>query len=90
MELLRTLGNDILTTEKLQTVLCDCESVIISSPLTYLSENSDDLDPLSSAMFLVENRNLDVPDINPPTGQNGFFRPTREASKMDCGFFFLQ
>ncbi|GFS71112.1 transposable element Tcb1 transposase [Trichonephila clavipes] len=22
--------------------------------------------------------------INPPTGQNGFFRTTREASKMDC------
>ncbi|GFT44317.1 putative RNA-directed DNA polymerase from transposon X-element [Trichonephila clavipes] len=33
-------------------------------PLTYLSENSDDLVPLSPAMFLVENRNLDVPDIN--------------------------
>ncbi|GFW66914.1 hypothetical protein TNCV_4687991 [Trichonephila clavipes] len=24
---------------------------------------------------------------NPPTGQNGFFRPTREASKMDCTDF---
>ncbi|GFY68430.1 putative RNA-directed DNA polymerase from transposon X-element [Trichonephila inaurata madagascariensis] len=31
---------------------------------TYLSENSDDLVPLSPAMFLVENRNLDVPDID--------------------------
>ncbi|GFX84171.1 integrase catalytic domain-containing protein [Trichonephila clavipes] len=60
----RTLGNAILTTEELQTVLCDCESVINSSPLTYLSENSDDLVPLSPAMFLVENRNLDVPDID--------------------------
>ncbi|GFX25300.1 putative RNA-directed DNA polymerase from transposon X-element [Trichonephila clavipes] len=59
----RTLGNAILTTEELQTVLCDCESVINSRPLTYLSENSDDLVPLSPTMFLVENRNLDVPDI---------------------------
>ncbi|GFV42114.1 uncharacterized protein TNCV_3544411 [Trichonephila clavipes] len=25
--------------------------------------------------------------INPPTEQNGFFRPTREASKMDCTVF---
>ncbi|GFU73601.1 hypothetical protein TNCV_3428961 [Trichonephila clavipes] len=25
--------------------------------------------------------------FNPPTGQNGFFRPTREASKMDCTDF---
>ncbi|GFY11773.1 putative RNA-directed DNA polymerase from transposon X-element [Trichonephila clavipes] len=64
-ELLRmTLGNAILTTEELQTVLCDCESVINSRPLTYLSENSEDLVPLSPAMFLVENRNLDVPDID--------------------------
>ncbi|GFS50998.1 putative RNA-directed DNA polymerase from transposon X-element [Trichonephila clavipes] len=60
----RTLGNAILTTEELQTVLCDCESVINSRPLTYLSENSDDLVPLSPVMFLVENRNLDVPDID--------------------------
>ncbi|GFW07910.1 integrase catalytic domain-containing protein [Trichonephila clavipes] len=60
----RTLGNAILMTEELQTVLCDCESVINSRPLTYLSENSDDLVPLSPAMFLVENRNLDVPDID--------------------------
>ncbi|GFS54436.1 putative RNA-directed DNA polymerase from transposon X-element [Trichonephila clavipes] len=60
----RTLGNALLTTEELQTVLCDCESVINSRPLTYLSENSDDLVPLFPAMFLVENRNLDVPDID--------------------------
>ncbi|GFS68537.1 putative RNA-directed DNA polymerase from transposon X-element [Trichonephila clavipes] len=33
-------------------------------PLTYLYENSDDLVPLSPAMFLVENRNLGVPDID--------------------------
>ncbi|GFY10747.1 integrase catalytic domain-containing protein [Trichonephila clavipes] len=65
MELLRrTLGNAVLMTEELQTVLCDCESVIIFRPLTYLSENSDDLISLSPAMFLVENRNLDVPDID--------------------------
>ncbi|GFS71744.1 hypothetical protein TNCV_2995191 [Trichonephila clavipes] len=25
--------------------------------------------------------------VNPPTEQNGFFRPTREASKMDCTDF---
>ncbi|GFY07953.1 transposable element Tcb2 transposase [Trichonephila clavipes] len=60
----RTLGNAIFTTEELQTVLCDCESVINSRPLTHLSENPDDLVPLSPAMFLVKNRNLDVPDID--------------------------
>ncbi|GFW68570.1 integrase catalytic domain-containing protein [Trichonephila clavipes] len=60
----RTLGDAVHTIEELQTVLCDCESVINSRTLTYLSENSDDLVPPSLAMFLVENRNLDVPDID--------------------------
>ncbi|KFM59784.1 hypothetical protein X975_08509, partial [Stegodyphus mimosarum] len=60
----RTLGNAVLTTEELQTVLCDCESIINSRPLTYLSENSDDLVPLSPAMFLIENRNSGVPDVD--------------------------
>ncbi|GFW82533.1 hypothetical protein TNCV_1794261 [Trichonephila clavipes] len=31
--------------------------------------------------------NLIYAAFNPPTGQNGFFRPTREASKMDCTDF---
>ncbi|GFU14044.1 integrase catalytic domain-containing protein [Trichonephila clavipes] len=60
----RTLGNAIRTTEELQTGLCDCEFVINSRPLTYLSENSDGLVSLSPAMFLVKNRNLDAPDID--------------------------
>ncbi|XP_035222684.1 uncharacterized protein LOC118195468 [Stegodyphus dumicola] len=60
----RTLGNAVLTTEELYTVLCDCESIINSRPLTYVSENPDDLIPLSPAMFLIENRSLDVPDVD--------------------------
>ncbi|GFV42890.1 hypothetical protein TNCV_2593381 [Trichonephila clavipes] len=30
---------------------------------------------------------LNLKTLNPPIGQNGFFRPTREASKMDCTDF---
>ncbi|XP_035211173.1 uncharacterized protein LOC118185437 [Stegodyphus dumicola] len=60
----RTLGNAVLTTEELYTVLCDCESIINSRPLTYVSENPDDLIPLSPAMFLIENRSLGVPDVD--------------------------
>ncbi|GFY12032.1 uncharacterized protein TNCV_4975321 [Trichonephila clavipes] len=33
---------------------------------------------------------LKVNDINPPIGQHGFFRPTREASKTDHTEFFLR
>ncbi|GFV09028.1 integrase catalytic domain-containing protein [Trichonephila clavipes] len=60
----KTLGNAVLMTEELQTVLCNCESFINSRSITYLSENSDDLVPQTPAMFLVENHNLNVPDID--------------------------
>ncbi|GFT90541.1 transposon Ty3-I Gag-Pol polyprotein [Trichonephila clavipes] len=32
-------------------------------------------------------KTLSKKELNPPTAQNGFFRPTREASKMDCTDF---
>ncbi|GFX53927.1 retrovirus-related Pol polyprotein from transposon TNT 1-94 [Trichonephila clavipes] len=37
-------------------------------------------------IWLIDENKL-VETINPLTGQNGFFRPTREASKMDCTDF---
>ncbi|GFS99473.1 integrase catalytic domain-containing protein [Trichonephila clavipes] len=60
----RTLGNAVLTYEELLTVLCDCESIVNSRPLTYVSENSDDLTPLTSAMFMMSNASLDVTDLD--------------------------
>jgi hypothetical protein len=38
----KTLGKASLTYEELETVLCDCESVINSRPLTYVSEDIKD------------------------------------------------
>ncbi|GFY32812.1 RNase H domain-containing protein [Trichonephila clavipes] len=46
------------------TLKCNLNYSGVVRPLTYLSENSDDLVPLSPAMFLMENRNLDVNDID--------------------------
>ena len=60
----RTLGRAVLTHEELQTVLCDCESVINSRPLTYLSEDSDDLIPLTPAMLMKESSTSKVSDID--------------------------
>ncbi|GBO17782.1 hypothetical protein AVEN_95317-1 [Araneus ventricosus] len=63
-ELLRlSLGKSILLFEELRNVLCDCESVINSRPLTYVSKNSDDLIPLTPSMILIENRNFITSDI---------------------------
>ncbi|GFY38886.1 integrase catalytic domain-containing protein [Trichonephila inaurata madagascariensis] len=50
--------------EELNTVLCECEHVINSRPLTYISEDVNDLSPLTPAMFLQEIETSDVTDID--------------------------
>ncbi|GFX62007.1 retrovirus-related Pol polyprotein from transposon 17.6 [Trichonephila clavipes] len=64
-ELLRhSLGKSILSYEELSTVICDCEFSINSRPLTYISENLQELIPLTPAMFLIENRCSDTTNID--------------------------
>ncbi|GFW34447.1 integrase catalytic domain-containing protein [Trichonephila clavipes] len=64
-ELLRcSLRKSILSYEELSTVICDCEFLINSRPLTYISENPQELIPLTPAMFLIENRCSDTTDID--------------------------
>ncbi|GFU36883.1 integrase catalytic domain-containing protein [Trichonephila clavipes] len=43
---------------------CDCEFLINSRPLTYISENPQELIPLTPAIFLIENRCSDTTDID--------------------------
>jgi len=47
----KTLGKASFTYE---TVLCDCESVINSRPLTYVSEDVADLAPITPNIFLLD------------------------------------
>ncbi|GFV67533.1 integrase catalytic domain-containing protein [Trichonephila clavipes] len=58
------LGRASLYNEELNTVLCECEHVINSRPLTYISEDVNDLSPLTPAMFLQEIETADVTDID--------------------------
>ncbi|GFT02868.1 integrase catalytic domain-containing protein [Trichonephila clavipes] len=60
----RSLGKSILSYEELSTVICDCEFLINSRPLTYISENPQELIPLTPAMFLIENCCSDTTDID--------------------------
>ncbi|GFY45245.1 integrase catalytic domain-containing protein [Trichonephila inaurata madagascariensis] len=57
-------GRASLYYEELNTVLCECEHVINSRPLTYISEDVNDLSPLIPAMFLQEIETSDVTDID--------------------------
>ncbi|GFS35251.1 integrase catalytic domain-containing protein [Trichonephila inaurata madagascariensis] len=58
------LGRASLCFEELNTVLCKCEHVINSRPLTYISEAVNDLSPLTPAMFLQEIETSDVTYID--------------------------
>ncbi|XP_015189684.1 PREDICTED: uncharacterized protein LOC107073510 [Polistes dominula] len=42
----------------------NCERTINSRPLTYVSDSSDDLRPLTSAMFLQDLRESECPDVD--------------------------
>ncbi|UYV68021.1 hypothetical protein LAZ67_5002829, partial [Cordylochernes scorpioides] len=62
--LLRILGQTSLGYEELSTVMCDVESLMNSHPLTYLTEESEDLAPLTPSLFLHEVREVGVPDLD--------------------------
>ncbi|XP_015126356.1 uncharacterized protein LOC107047943 [Diachasma alloeum] len=60
----RTLKKSSLAYEDLVVMLCDCEAVINSRPLTYLAEDNPPVNPLSRGLFLQEVREIGVPDID--------------------------
>ncbi|GBO05631.1 hypothetical protein AVEN_208558-1 [Araneus ventricosus] len=48
----------------METVLCDCESQLNSRPLTYVSDDPDDLYPLTPDLFLKDIRNSVTVDLD--------------------------
>ncbi|GBN15087.1 hypothetical protein AVEN_19953-1 [Araneus ventricosus] len=60
----RVLGRAYLSHEEMTTVLCDCEVIINSRPLTYVSENDTDFTSTSPSMFIQYIREWAVPDLD--------------------------
>lgn len=60
----KVLGRASLDYEDLLTVICDCEAVINSRPLTYVSNDPRELSALTPAMFLVEQSGYGLPDCD--------------------------
>ncbi|GFS89584.1 integrase catalytic domain-containing protein [Trichonephila clavipes] len=58
----KNLGHSCLSYEELQTLVCECESVMNSRPLTYISEEQE-LKTLTPSMFLQDIPLNDVPVI---------------------------
>ncbi|XP_018303518.1 uncharacterized protein [Mycetomoellerius zeteki] len=64
-EILRkVLRQAFLNYEELTTILCDCEAIINSRPITYIAEEPHQLIPLSPALFLQDTRNSGIPDLD--------------------------
>lgn len=62
--IVKDLLRKVLDYEEMNTVLCDCESIINTRPLTYVSEDSTDLATLTPDMFLKEIAKLGVVDLD--------------------------
>lgn len=60
----KVLGRACVSYEDLVTILCDCEAIINARPLTYVSNDIDELAPLTPMMFLREQVCTDVPDCD--------------------------
>ncbi|GBN51557.1 hypothetical protein AVEN_245781-1, partial [Araneus ventricosus] len=62
--LVRVLGQASVNYEELLTILCDVESVINCRPLTCISNDSEDLLPLTPSMFLQDIKESGVADLD--------------------------
>ncbi|XP_026328599.1 uncharacterized protein LOC113236652 [Hyposmocoma kahamanoa] len=60
----KVLGRASLTLFELQTVLCDCEAIINSRPLTYVGNDENEDRPLTPSMFIQPINEHSVPDID--------------------------
>ncbi|UYV77640.1 hypothetical protein LAZ67_15001798 [Cordylochernes scorpioides] len=76
----KILGHRKLNYEQLETCLIEVESTINKRPLTYITKNSDDLIPLTPAMFL-QDRTTHFPEIEKNTADT-FRRKQRGLQQM--------
>ncbi|GFV89365.1 integrase catalytic domain-containing protein [Trichonephila clavipes] len=60
----RILGRASINFEELNTILCDTEAVINLRPLNYLSEDPDNLTPVTPSMLLQDIQTVGVSDLD--------------------------
>ncbi|XP_037048786.1 uncharacterized protein LOC119083230 [Bradysia coprophila] len=64
----KLLGHNKLTKTELDTSICYVESLMNGRPLTYVSDDPDDLVPLTPAAFLCDIEQSEFPEIEVITG----------------------
>lgn len=62
-QLKRILGNKKLNRPTLETCLCEVEAVINGRPLTFVTEDPNDLIPLTPSMFLQDLMETEFPEV---------------------------
>ncbi|XP_037047435.1 uncharacterized protein LOC119082120 [Bradysia coprophila] len=65
----KILGHNKLTKVELDTTICFVESLINARPLTYMSEDPDDLEPITPSAFIQEMSSSEYPEIGEITGK---------------------
>lgn len=60
----KVLGNSYVSREEMETILCYCEAIMNSRPLTNASENPTDLTPLTPSLFLRDKEEVGVTDLD--------------------------
>ena len=63
------LGHEKLNLPQLETALCEVEASVNDRPLTYLSEDPEDLVPLTPAMFLQGLGQSQCPELSVLNGE---------------------
>ncbi|UYV72544.1 hypothetical protein LAZ67_9003635 [Cordylochernes scorpioides] len=82
----RMLGTSTLTYQQLMTLLCHAEAVMNGRPMTYVSDDPNDLVTISPSMFLQEQTDVEFPECqnmgsNPTTQKLRYLSKLREALK---------
>ncbi|UYV61058.1 hypothetical protein LAZ67_1003267 [Cordylochernes scorpioides] len=80
--LVRMLGFSKLNYVQLETALCEVESIINNRALSYISEDGQDLIPLTPQMFLQTNENNEFPELG-KIRANSFTRKYKILSKLN-------
>ncbi|GFY34851.1 integrase catalytic domain-containing protein [Trichonephila clavipes] len=60
----RNLGKASLQSDELYAIVCECEALLNSRPLTYLSEDASDLVPITPSLFLQDQTEFCVEDFD--------------------------
>ncbi|UYV60209.1 hypothetical protein LAZ67_1000406 [Cordylochernes scorpioides] len=82
----RMLGTSTLTYQQLMTLLCHAEAVMNGRPMTYVSDDPNDLVTISPSMFLQEQTDVEFPECqnmgsNPTTQKLRYLSKLREELK---------